>query len=50
MRKARRAAVRALEQVIEKHLPVATGSDWNAESMRAVVAAARALLGNGGAL
>ena len=47
MRKARRAAVRALEQVID--LPLATGSDWNAESMRAVVAAARALLGNGGA-
>ena len=46
---ARRAATQALERVIEKHLPMATGSDWNAESMRAVVEAARALLGSEGA-
>ena len=37
-------AAQALGRVIEQHLPMATGKDWNAESLRAVVAAGAALL------
>ena len=37
-------AASALGAVIERHLLMATGEQWNAESLRAVVAASAALL------
>ena len=42
----KRLAAHALGAVIERHLTMATGKDqsWNAESLRAVVAAGAALL------
>ena len=40
----KRLAAHALGAVIERHLTMATGDQWNAESLRAVVAAGAALL------